>query len=122
YPLAKAVGGKHFTVAADDGQLAFCPLQFLDTRADRAWATEWIDTLLALNQVVSTPAQRNEVGNAVMNMHASGARTLSELAVTIQDETIREALRQYTVDGCMGHLLDAQEDGLQLSDFTVFEV
>lgn len=90
YPLAKAVGGKHFTVAADDGQLAFCPLQFLDTRADRAWAMEWIDTLLALNQVVSTPAQRNEVGNAVMNMHASGARTLSELTVTIQDESIRE--------------------------------
>ena len=122
YPLAKAVGGQHFCVAADDERLAFCPLQFLQSRSDRAWAMEWIDTLLALNHVVSTPAQRNEIGNAVLSMHASGARTLSEFTVTIQDEMIREALRQYTVDGSMGHLLDAEDDGLRLTDFTVFEI
>ncbi len=83
---------------------------------------EWIDTILALNGVNTTPAQRNEIGNAIMSMHASGARTLSEFSVTIQDEAIREAIRQYTVDGSMGHLLDAEEDGLSLSDFTVFEI
>lgn len=102
YPLSKAVGGQHFTVAADDGQLAFCPLQFLATRGDRAWAMEWIDTLLALNHVQTTPAQRNEIGTAVMGMHASGARTLSELSITLQDETLREALLQYTVEAAWG--------------------
>lgn len=122
YPLAKATGGKHFTVAADDDVLAFCPLQFLDSKGDRAWAMDWIDTILALNNVVTTPAQRNEIGNAIMSMHASGAKTFSEFSVTIQDEAIREAIRQYTVDGNMGHLLDAEEDGLSLSDFTVFEI
>lgn len=122
YPLAKAVGGNHFTVAADDDNLAFCPLQFLDTKGDRAWAMEWIDTIMALNNLVTTPAQRNEIGNAVMSMHGSGARTLSEFSVTVQDEAVREAIRQYTVDGTMGHLLDAEEDGLSLSDFTVFEI
>ncbi|EOM7671332.1 VirB4 family type IV secretion/conjugal transfer ATPase [Escherichia coli] len=129
YPLAagiraatKGTSGLHFTVAADDERLAFCPLQFLSTKGDRAWAMEWIDTILALNGVETTPAQRNEIGNAIMSMHASGARTLSEFSVTIQDEAIREAIRQYTVDGAMGHLLDAEEDGLALSDFTVFEI
>ncbi|MES2538240.1 MAG: VirB4 family type IV secretion/conjugal transfer ATPase [Pseudomonadota bacterium] len=122
YPLAKATGGKHFTVAADDDTLAFCPLQFLETKGDRAWAMEWIDTILALNSVDTTPAQRNEIGNAIMSMHASQARTLSEFSMTIQDEAVREAIRQYTVDGNMGHLLDAEEDGLALSDFTVFEI
>jgi type IV secretion/conjugal transfer VirB4 family ATPase len=122
YPLAKATGGKHFTVAADDDTLAFCPLQFLETKSDRAWAMEWIDTILALNKVETTPGQRNEIGNAIMSMNASGARTLSEFSVTIQDEVIREAIKQYTVDGTMGHLLDAEEDGLSLSDFTVFEI
>jgi type IV secretion system protein VirB4 len=129
YPLAAAVRastdgrtGKHFTVAADEERLAFCPLQFLESRGDRAWAMEWIDTILALNGVVTTPAQRNEIGNAVMTLHASGGRTLSEFSVTIQDEGIRAALRPYTVDGAMGHLLDAERDGLALSDFTVFEI
>ena len=129
FPLAAAINagsrgktGLHFTVAADDDHLAFCPLQFLETKADRAWAMEWIDSILALNNVNTTPGQRNEIGNAILSMHASGARTLSEFSVTIQDEAIREAIKQYTVDGSMGHLLDAEEDGLSLSDFTVFEI
>lgn len=122
YPLTKAVGGLHFSVAADDDNLAFCPLQFLETKGDRAWAMEWIDTILALNGLITTPSQRNEIGNAVMSMHASGARTLSEFSVTIQDIAIRDTIRQYTVDGSMGHLLDAEEDGLLLSDFTAFEI
>jgi len=122
YPLAKAMGGKHFRVAADDDGLSFCPLQFLETKSDRAWAMEWIDTILSLNNVETTPAQRNEIGSAILSMHASGARTLSEFSVTIQSEAVREAIRHYTVDGDMGHLLDAEKDGLALSDFTVFEI
>ena len=129
YPLAAAIraqtggsSGKHFTVAADDERLAFCPLQFLETKGDRAWAMEWIDTILALNGLDTSAAQRNEIGNAILSLHSSGGRTLSEFSVTIQDEAIRDAIRQYTVDGAMGHLLDAEEDGLSLSDFTVFEI
>lgn len=122
YPLAKAIGGQHFTVAADDERLAFCPFQFLDTKSDRAWAMEWIDTVLALNGVHTDPAQRNEIGYAILNLHASGSKTLSEFAVTIQDDAIREALKPYTVDGAMGHLLDAEADGLALSSFMVFEI
>ncbi|MBX4558821.1 conjugal transfer protein TrbE [Klebsiella pneumoniae] len=122
YPLTKAVGGLHFSVGADDDRLSFCPLQYLETKSDRAWAMEWIDTILALNGLQSTPAQRNEIAHAIVSMHESGARTLSEFSLTIQDERIREAIRQYTVDGSMGHLLDADEDGLSLTDFTTFEI
>lgn len=122
YPTTKAVGGNHFSVAADDSRLAFCPLQFLETKGDRAWAMEWIDTILALNGVITTPSQRNEIGNAIMSMHESGARTTSEFWLTIQDEEIREGIKQYTVDGMMGHLLDAESDGLALSTFTTFEI
>lgn len=122
YALTQAVGGLHVSVASDDAGLAFCPLQFLETKGDRAWAMGWIDTLLALNGVATTPAQRNAIGHAIISLHASGARTLSECLVTLQDAGIREALRQYTVDGAMGHLLDAESDGLALADFTTFEV
>ncbi|MEO8626815.1 MAG: VirB4 family type IV secretion/conjugal transfer ATPase [Betaproteobacteria bacterium] len=129
YPLAAAIraqtkgaSGLHFTVAGDDERLAFCPLQYLETKGDRAWAMEWIDTLLALNGLVTQPQQRNEIGNAVLNMHASCAKTFSEFTLTIQDEEIRAALKQYTADGAMGHLLDAETDGLALTDFTVFEI
>lgn len=122
YPLTKAVGGQHFTVAGDDETLAFCPLQFLESKGDRAWALEWICTLVELNGIAITPQQRNEISLAITSMHQSGSHTLSDFMVTIQDEAIREALKQYTIDGMMGHLLDAEEDGLHLSSFTTFEI
>src|SRR6266436_4707524 len=35
---------------------------------------------------------------------------------------VQEALKQYTVEGSFGHLLDAEADSLALSRFTVFEI
>lgn len=122
YPTCKSTGGEHYTIADKASTLAFAPLQFLATKADRAWAMEWIDTILALNGLNTTPAQRNEIGHAIMSMHQSGSKTLSEFVMTIQDEPIRESLKQYTIDGLMGHLLDAESDGLGLSSFMTFEI
>ena len=68
------------------------PLQFLDTRADRAWAMEWINTILALNGLVTTAAQRNDIASAIVNMEKNQAYTLSEFSVTVQDEQIRETI------------------------------
>ena len=122
YPTCKATGGEHYTIADKDSRLAFAPLQFLASKSDRAWAMGWIDTILALNGLNTTPAQRNEIGHAVISMHESGSKTLSEFVMTIQDEPIRETLKQYTIDGLMGHLLDAESDGLGLSSFMTFEI
>ena len=119
-PVCKAAGGDHYDIGSDGGQLAFCPLQYLGTKADRAWAMEWIDTLLALNGVITTPAQRNEIGETIVNMHDTGAKTMTEFCGSIQDRAITDALTQYTVEGMMGHLLDAEEDALDLSSFHRF--
>lgn len=129
YPLTAGIraathgkSGLHFNVGGEGSKLAFCPLQYLETRADRAWAMEWIDTILALNGLSTTATQRNEIALAILQMHKDGSRTMSEFSLTVQDIAIRAALQQYTIDGQMGHLLDAEEDGLNLSDFTVFEI
>ncbi len=122
YPLTKATGGSHFTVAGDNDALSFCPLQFLGSRNDRAWAMEWIDTILALNGLNTTPGQRNEIASAIVNMHQTGSHSLTEFVSSIQDKSIREALKQYTVEGSMGHLLDAETDGLALTSFMTFEI
>ena len=122
YPITKAVGGDHYTIAGEDGKLAFCPLQFLQTDNDRAWAIEWIETILALNNLKISPKQRNEIGNTILKLHQTGATTITEFVAMIQDISIREALQQYTLEGSMSQLLDAAEDGLSLSSFTTFEI
>lgn len=129
YPLAAAIrastkgkSGLHFNVGGDGAALNFAPLRFLETRGDRAWAMDWIDSMLALNGLETTPVQRTEIGQALLQMHRDHTHTLSGLVGLVQDTKIREALEVYTADGSMGMLLDAEEDGLQFSDFTVFEI
>jgi len=122
YPLTSAAGGKHFTVAGDNNKLAFCPLQFLESKNDRAWAMEWIDTILALNGVMTKPEQRNQIASAILSMHQTGSQSLTEFSSSIQDKEIREVLKSYTVDNPMGHLLDAESDGLAITNFMTFEI
>lgn len=129
YALTRAIhattGGKtglHLRLGDDDAPFACCPLQYLDTRADRAWAMQWIDTILALNEVTTTPTQRNEIAAAITSMYDAKSRTLTEFVLTIQDDSIRSALEQYTARGQCGQLLDADSDQLELADLTVFEI
>ena len=49
-------------------------------------------------------------------------RTLTELAVQLQEETLAVALRPYTVMGNYGQLLDAGDDDLADGRFQVFEM
>ncbi|HDB9562901.1 TPA: VirB4 family type IV secretion/conjugal transfer ATPase [Escherichia coli] len=122
FATCKAVGGKHFTIAGDDNQLAFAPLSRLDTPTRRTWAMEWIEAILILNGVKVDAPMRNAIADAIKSMSETHSKTLSEFTVTVQNNVIREALKQYTIDGNMGHLLDAEEDGLDISDFMTFEI
>jgi type IV secretion system protein TrbE len=122
YPLTKACGGAHYVVGGDKDELAFCPLQFLQTAGDKAWAVEWIETILALNGHHVTPAERNEIAGAIESLSKSHGNSLTDFISTVQVREIQAALKQYTVEGTFGHLLDAESDNLALSRFTTFEI
>lgn len=114
--------GLHFEIGSDNNKLSFCPLGFLDSRSYRAWAADWIDSMLALNGLKTTAQQRNSIAEALLSMHENGGKTITDFTHAIQDMEIRQTLAQYTVDGSMGYLLDAEDDSLSLSDFSVFEI
>jgi type IV secretion system protein VirB4 len=102
--------------------LAFCPLAELGTDGDRAWAVEWIETLVAMQGVKVTPDHRNAIARQVGLMASARGRSLSDFVSGVQLREIKDALLHYTVDGPMGQLLDAEQDGLTLGSFQTFEV
>ncbi|KAA3497978.1 VirB4 family type IV secretion/conjugal transfer ATPase [Rhizobium rhizogenes] len=128
--LTLACGGDHYEIGGEapkggeggSPQLAFCPLAELSTDGDRAWAAEWIETLVALQGVTVTPDYRNAISKQLALMAESRGRSLSDFVSGVQMREIKDALHHYTVDGPMGQLLDAEEDGLALSAFQCFEV
>lgn len=126
-PLTLAAAGDHYEIGGEteerEGrQLAFCPLSDLATEADRAWATEWIETLVALQGVTITPDHRNAVSRQIGLMATAPGRSLSDFVSGVQMREIKEALHHYTVDGPIGQLLDAEQDGLSLGAFQTFEI
>ncbi|UWU19522.1 conjugal transfer protein TrbE (plasmid) [Rhizobium sullae] len=129
-PLTLATGSDHYEIGGETSgggeaaspPLAFCPLGELSGDGDRAWAAEWLETLVALQGVTVTPDHRNAISRQIALMAQSRGRSLSDFVSGVQMREIKDALHHYTVDGPMGQLLDAEEDGLTLGAFQCFEV
>lgn len=123
FPLCFGAGGDHYNIGNAD-QLAFAPLQRIDSEEERAWAEEWIASLMELQQFTVMPAHRNAIHTAMLTLAANPPhlRSLTSFYHVVQDREIKEAIQHYTVQGAMGRLLDADSDSLNLSRFMVFEV
>lgn len=122
YPVCKAVGGAHYTISAESDSLSFAPLSDLSTPSRMAFAMEWIQTLMELAGVPPTPRECIEISQSLLNFHRGNKKTLTDFCHSNQNMRLREVIWAYTVKGLMGHLLDAPQDDLQLSDFMTFEL
>jgi len=122
-PLCLALGGHHYDLSGEGTGIELAPLADVETENDLAWACDWIAGLYELQQSVApTPRQREEIFRAMCHLRGSVGKSLTDLAMTVQDEALRAALTHYTVAGAMGHLLDGRSEGLRPSPFTVFEI
>jgi type IV secretion system protein VirB4 len=94
------------------------------SRSERAWAAEWLETVVGLQGVTVTPPLRARIDRALELLAQTEPphRTLTELTVQLQDDTLAQALRPYTVGGHYGQLLDAGADDLGDGRFQVFEL
>ena len=125
YLLARACGARHYDIAAGrPDRVRFQPLARVDDPAERAWAVDWLETLVALQGAEVTPAERARLARALELLAGSPRehRTLTELMVQVQSAPLKAALRAYTTGGHLGYLLDADEDGVGEGAYQVFEL
>lgn len=131
--------GAHYDFAADEDNLALCPLASIDTDEDRVVAAEWIETVLALSDVKISPGQRNrlteairtlaettysdpETGEVLSPIERAKLRSLTHFRSSIQDGAIQEALEYYTGGKDAGTLFDGIENDINYKKLTVFEL
>jgi type IV secretion/conjugal transfer VirB4 family ATPase len=125
WAFAKAARATHYDIAAGRADaLRFQPLARIDEAGERAWAADWLETLFALQQVTVTPPLKARIGRALelVALNDRPHRTLTELTVQLQHDTLSAALRPYTVAGNYGQLLDAGTDDLEDARFQIFEM
>ena len=121
-----AMGGTHHALgagASESEALAFQPLRWIHEAAQRSWAAEWLAAILAHEKMDVTPEIKDALWSALLNLASApeAQRTLTGLSLLLQSNAIRAAFQPYTLEGPFGGLLDAGEDGLNLSDVHCFE-
>src|SRR5256884_1975913 len=98
YVLARSCGAEYYDILGDsESPLSFYPLATLDTLADRVWAQEWLEVLLALQGIQVAPGQRKALYRALELLAASSSRTLTDLVNTPPDHQLRDRPRHYTL-------------------------
>ncbi|HTM81617.1 conjugal transfer protein TrbE [Asticcacaulis sp.] len=117
-----AMGGSHH-VLGRKADLAFQPLSRIDDVPERIWALEWLILILENEHCPVTPEVKEALWSALDSLAAAPAqeRTLTGLSVLLSSNSLKSALRPFTLDGAFGHTLDAEENGLDLAPVHCFE-
>ena len=99
------------------------PLARIDEPAERNWASEWLQAILAAEGVAIDPETKDHLWSALSSLASApvAERTLTGLAVLLQSQALKQALAPYCVGGPFGRLLDAESERLGEASFQAFE-
>lgn len=115
--LGAAVGGE------SSDSVALQPLARVDDVAERAWAADWIGSILTRERVEATPETKEHVWSALSSLASApvAERTLTGLSVLLQSNALKRALQPYCLGGPYERLLDAEGERLGEASVQVFE-
>lgn len=107
----------------DDQSVSLQPLSRLEETAERAWAADWVVAILMREGVEITPEVKEHLWTALTSLASApvGERTITGLAVLLQSNDLKQALRPYCVGGAYGRLLDAEIEHLGEASVQAFE-
>jgi type IV secretion system protein TrbE len=115
------LGGALSDAAAEP--VALQPLAQIDQADERIWALDWLAGLLAREGVAIDPQAKDHLWSALASLASAPMpeRTLTGLAVLLQDQTLKQALMPFCLGGPWGRLLDAEGERLGNSKVQAFE-
>jgi type IV secretion system protein TrbE len=99
------------------------PLARIHDTYERAWAADWIVAILMREGVSITPEVKEHLWTALTSLASAPIeeRTITGLAVLLQSNDLKQALRPYCVGGPYGRLLDAESEHLGSASVQAFE-
>ncbi|KTT96636.1 conjugal transfer protein TrbE [Sphingomonas sanguinis] len=106
-----------------DASVSLQPLARIEATAERAWAADWLVAILTREGVAITPEVKEHLWTALSSLASAPVeeRTITGLAVLLQSNDLKQALRPYCVGGAWGRLLDAEAEHLGSATVRAFE-
>jgi type IV secretion system protein TrbE len=120
---ALMMGGTALDLSIGSG-LAFQPLSDIDNAATRAFARDWVLSLIAHEGIANDPSIKEQVWTALTSLASAPKveRSLTGLSLLLQSNQLRQALQPYTLEGPWGNLLDGKDDRLSFADVMHLEL
>ena len=114
--------GGNLSEGADDS-VSLQPLARIHDVPERAWAADWIVSILTREGITITPDVKEHLWSALTSLSSAPVqeRTITGLAVLLQSNELKQALRPYCVGGPYGRLLDAEAEHLGGASVQAFE-
>ena len=126
---ALAMGGDWHDLGgglSEDGEapVSLQPLARIHDTAERTWAADWIAAILSREGISVTPEVKDHLWTALTSLASApvGERTVTGLAVLLQSNELKQALRPYCIGGAYGRLLDAEVEHLGSAPVQAFEI
>ena len=106
-----------------EDSVALQPLSRVDDLAERSWAADWITAILSREGVSIAPEVKEHIWSTLTSLASAPVeeRTLTGLAVLLQSNDLKQALRPYCIGGAHGRLLDAEAEHLGQPSVQAFE-
>jgi type IV secretion system protein TrbE len=106
-----------------DDSVSLQPLARVNDTTERAWAADWIVSILTREGVVITPEVKEHLWTALTSLGSApvGERTITGLCVLLQSNDLKQALRPYCIGAAWGRLLDAESEQLGSATVQAFE-
>ncbi|ALA17749.1 MULTISPECIES: conjugal transfer protein TrbE [unclassified Chelatococcus] len=108
----------------DEHSVSLQPLSRLEQTAERAWAADWVVAILMREGVGITPEVKEHLWTALTSLASAPVEelTITGLAVLLQSNDLKQALKPYCVGGAYGRLLDAEVEHLGKASVQAFEI
>ncbi|MCC0037352.1 MAG: conjugal transfer protein TrbE [Hoeflea sp.] len=108
----------------DEASVSLQPLARIHDTYERAWAADWIAAILMREGLAITPEVKEHLWTALTSLASAPVeeRTITGLAVLLQSNDLKQALRPFCVGGAYGRLLDAETEHLGSADVQAFEI
>jgi type IV secretion system protein VirB4 len=107
-----------------EASVSLQPLARIHDTYERAWAADWIAAILMREGIAITPEVKEYLWTALTSLASAPVeeRTITGLAVLLQSNDLKQALRPFCVGGAYGRLLDAEAEHLGSADVQAFEI
>lgn len=120
--LTKALGGQFFEF--EENGLHFQPLANIDIDEEMQWASHWLKDLFEFANLKVTPEIKSAIWQALkdLSLMPKEQRTIYGFSLFLQDQKLRKAISEYTLEGQFKEILDSTNDNLVNSNWSCFEM